>query len=117
MTNTLKSFEELGTALKKPRYSKSPLLECEPIALRRLVEIIGSQTETGKLIGISSNHISACLTSNKIRFSFELAAKAVLMEMQRETTRSTRYLIEVPSDKKEILSTFLSALKIKATEI
>lgn len=117
MTNTLKSFEELGTALRKPRYSKAPLLECEPIALRRLVEIIGSQTETGKLIGISPNHISGCLIGNKIRLSYELAAKAVLMEMQRETTRPTRYLIEVSSDKKEVISTFLSALKIKATEI
>ena len=117
MTDKLKSFEQLGTALRKPKYSKAPLLECEPISLRRLVEITGSQAETGRLIGISPNHISGCLISNKIRLSYELAAKAVLMEMQRETTRPTRYLIEVSSDKREIISTFLSALKIKATEI
>lgn len=117
MTDKLKSLEELGSALKKPSYSKAPMIECEPISLRRLVEIIGNQTEAGRLIGVSANHISGCLTNNKIRLSYELAAKAVLMEMQRETTRPARYLIEVPSDKKEILSTFLSALKIKATEI
>lgn len=117
MTTKLKSLEELGSVLKKSSYSKAPMTECEPISLRRLVEIIGNQTEAGKLIGVSGNHISTCLTNNKIRVSYELAAKAVLMEMQRETTRPARYLIEVPSDKKEILSTFLSALKIKETEI
>ena len=117
MTHTMKSFEELGSVMRKPKYSKGEIPTCKPISLRRLVEIIGSQAEAGRLIGISGNYISGCFIKDKVRFSYELAAKAVLMEMQRETNRPIRYLVEVPADKKELLVTFLNALQITVVKI
>jgi hypothetical protein len=114
----LKSFEDLGEVMKpEKKFFNSPIGTCEPVALSRLVEIIGNQTKVGKMIGVSGSHISACLKANETRLSYELAAKAVLIEMERESTRPTFYFVEVRSAQQEVFDAFLRGMNLKATTL
>jgi hypothetical protein len=114
----LKSFEELGSAMQgEKKFNRNPINTVEPVSLRRLVEIIGNQTKVGDMIGVSGSHISSCLTNNEARLSYELAAKAVLMEMEREPSRPTFYLVEVRNGQREVFDAFLKGMSMKATTI
>lgn len=89
----------------------------KPVALRRLVEIVGNQTKVGEMIGISGSHVSNCLTDDETRLSYELAAKAVLNDMERDTARPMIYVVQVHNGQKEVFDTFLRGMNLKATKI
>lgn len=116
---TLHSLGELGDAMKSgdddKKSNRNPMNTVKPVALRRLVEIIGNQTKVGEMIGISGSHVSNCLTDNETRLSYELAAKAVLNDMEREASRPMIYIVEVRNGQKDVVDAFLRGMNLKAT--
>lgn len=120
MAERIRSLQDLGSALKQgeepdKKFHRNPMNTVEPVALRRLVEIIGNQTKVGEMIGVSGSHISSCLTDNVARLSYELAAKAVLQDMEHQTTRPLFYFIEVRNGQKDVVDAFLRGMNLKAT--
>lgn len=113
----LKSFEELGAAMQPKKYQQGPINTCEPLAMRRLVKIVGNQTKVGEMIGVSGSHIGACLKNNEARLAYELAAKALLADMDREVSRPFLFVVEVRKDQKELFDTFIRGMNLKATAI
>lgn len=119
---TLKSFEELGGAMKSgedhhKKFSRKPMDVCEPVHMRRLAEILGTNTKAGEALGLSATHVGKCLLDNETKITYDLAAKAVLMEMEREIARPMIYVVEVRSGQKEVFDTFLRGMNLKATQI
>lgn len=116
---TLHSLGELGDAMKRgdedKKFNRNPINTVKPVALRRLVEIIGNKTKVGEMIGISVSHVSNCLTDDEARLSYELAAKAVLNDMEREASRQMIYIVEVCNGQKDVVDAFLRGMNLKAT--
>lgn len=122
MGETVRSLQDLGSAMSKAegagkKFNRNPIDSVEPVSLRKLVEVIGNQTKVGKMIGVSGSHISACLTNNEARLSYELAAKAVLQDMEREGVRPTFYFVEVRSGQKEVFDAFLKGMSMKSVTL
>lgn len=115
----VRSLQELGSAMKPDeedkKFSRNPINTVKPVALRRLVEIIGNQTKVGEMIGVSGSHISSCLADDSARLSYELAAKAVLHDMEHEASRPMIYVVEVRNGQKEVVDAFLRGMNLKAT--
>lgn len=117
-SQTLHSLQELGQAMEKPKkFTKAPPETCEPVNIRLLSEVAGTHEKAGRMIGISGSHISACLKANETKVTYDLAAKAVLMGMEREKARPAFYFVEVHSAQKEVFDTFLRGLGLKATTL
>lgn len=96
----------------KKKFSRKPMLTCEPENLRKLVAILGTNAAAGEALGLSATHVGKCLLMNEAKITYDLAAKALIMEMEREQVRPTFYLIEVPSAQREFLDTFLTNMKL-----
>lgn len=115
----VRSLQDLGSAMKPDeedkKFSRNPINTVKPVALRRLVEIIGNQTKVGEMIGVSGSHISSCLTDDSARLSYELAAKAVLNDMEREASHPMIYIVEVRNGQKDVVDAFLRGMNLKAT--
>lgn len=116
----VRSLQDLGAAMKPgesddKKSNRNPMNTVKPVALRRLVEIIGNQTKVGEMIGISGSHVSNCLTDDETRLSYELAAKAVLNDMEREASRPMIYIVEVRNGQKDVVDAFLRGMNLKAT--
>lgn len=117
---TLHSLADLGSAMKvdeqdEKKFSRNPINTVKPVALRRLAEIIGNLGKVGEMIGVSGSHVGACLNEDSARLSYELAAKSVLNDMEREASRPMIYIVEVRNGQKDVVDAFLRGMNLKAT--
>lgn len=116
--NKLRSFADLGSAMQREenkKISRNPISTVKPVSLRRLVEITGNLSKAGKMIGISGHHLGACLNEDSARLSYELAAKAVLNDIERSPSRPLFYFVEVNKGQKDVIDAFLRGMNMKAT--
>jgi predicted transcriptional regulator len=112
---TLHSFSELKEILKKS--NRTPMNMVKPICLRELAKITGNHNKVAEMIGVSRSHVSTSLSSDSVRLSFELAAKAILNEMKDHTKSSTIYFVEVNKDQKNIVEAFFRGMNLRATSL
>jgi hypothetical protein len=118
-TGTIKSFNELAEVFSagkdERKFTRNPINTVKPVALRRLAEIVNNNIKTGEMLGISGSHVGQCLIEGQTRLSYELAAKAVLNDMEREPSRPLFYFVEVRNGQKEVIDAFLRGMNLKAT--
>lgn len=116
---TLHSLGELGDAMKakEPKtINRHPAETSEPIFVKKLVAILNDNaSDAARQLAMSPSHISEGIRRNSIRTVTELAAKGLVLEMERESTRPMFYFVEVRSGQKDVFDAFLRGMNLKAT--
>lgn len=90
--------------------------KAEPLHIRKLLDLFSRQ-DTADLLGITTSGLSSILTRNEVTATIELAAMYWLQQHRCRNQGTKSYLIIVPFEKKELVSSFLSAAEIKTTPI
>lgn len=89
---------------------------CEPVAVRQLVDALGSTTAASEALGLAQSSVSSILSSNKTTLPVEkLAEMLLMMEGTPVKVERKRVLIcRVPADKMEVVRAVLDAMHIKS---